>query len=595
MKGGLLHLAAVVAVSMSSVTLAAPAPGNPSPLPPGTPTPGQVQSTLPTKAPQPKKAPAPTTNNTSTNAQGIAPGGASFHVNSFSIEGNTVIPTDELQAQIAGYLGKDMTLAELYDVADVLTRYYRARGYGLAYVTPPAQKLSAGNVRLQVVEGRVGNIDIQGNSRTRTPVLRRRTQGLNSGDVYTNAAAERAVLLMNDLPGVQAREVLSPGQLAGTSDVLFNVDERGFTGDASVDDYGRASIGRWRVNVDGAVNSLTGSGDQLSAGITHSEGNLLNFGKLAYLYPVGSASNLTLNFNRAFYHVGGDQFGPLGISGSTQNAGLAWQYAELRSQAESLFWTFGVNHDTAKNSSRPVGSVTSSYQVTTNVTLLQVGLLFNRQYPDASYYTLGGNLWTNGQSNRTAPAGQPPQNNYGEKLRLQFDGSYVKPFAEAWEFIGQGTLAYSPEPLVDADKYSLGGPGNVRGFQSADARGDRGLFASAELQRDFFVGTGFPIAWGLFLDTGHVWTLEVPAIAGSPATAPPTVAADSKTLTSVGTEFQLLPTASGWTARLQFAWAIGKTRPTDDVSADDLKNPVPGQTVNHDRGPHIWLTVGTTF
>lgn len=583
MKGGLLHLVAAVAASAFSISLAAaPAPSNPNPAS-NPPTPGQVRSTLPTQTSQPKPTPPPSVNNAPTNAQGVAPGGPSFHINSFSITGNTVIPTGELQAQIAGYLGKDMTLAQLYDVADVLTRYYRAKGYGLAYVTPPAQKLSAGNVQLQVVEGRIGNIDIQGNSRTRTPVLRRRTQGLNSGDIYTNGAAERAVLLMDDLPGVQAREVLSAGQTFGSSDILFNVDEHAFDGDASIDDYGRASIGRWRINADASVNSITGSGDQLSAGITHSESNLLNFGKLAYMLPVGSASELTANFNRAFYHVGGPIFGSLGIEGSTQNGGLAWQYSEIRTQAQTLNWTVGVNHDTAKSLTTSSGL----YQVTSNITLLQLGMLYTRSYQDQSSYSLNGNLWTNGQTNKD----QPGDNNSGEKLRLEVDGNYVKPFADSWSFLGAGTVAYSPDPLVDNDKYSLGGPGNVRGFQSAEARGDRGVFGSVEIQRDFFPSAYIPTAWGVFLDSGKVWTVEVDGVPVK-GVAPVLIGSSNTSLTSIGTELQLLPNAGGWNARLQFAWAIGGERPSDDVSRAELASKTP---VEHDHGPHIWFTFGKSF
>lgn len=568
MKGGFLHLAAAVAVSTFSISLAAaPAPSNAPPAP----TPGQVQSTLPTKPTQPKQAPSPAANQAPSNAQGVAPGGPTFRVNSFTIAGNTVISTDELQAQIAGYLGKDLTLAQLYDVADVLTRYYRSRGYGLAYVTPPAQKLSAGNVRLQVVEGRVGNIDIQGNSRTRTPVLRRRTQGLNSGDIYTNAAAERAVLLMNDLPGVQSHAVLSAGTEVGTSDVLFNVDERAFGGDFSADDYGRAAIGRWRVNVDANVNSLTGNADQLAAGITHSEGNLLNFGKLAYAFPMGSSGTLTTSFNRAFYHVDVAAFAKADIKGSTQNGGVNWQWAGIRTQAESLFWGVGVTHNTSRS------EASGTETVTTNITLLQLTMLYNHQYADQSYYNLNGSFWTNGKSNSDATR------NDAEKAHLQIDMSWVKPFADIWDFVAQGSLAYSPDPLVDSDKYSLGGPGNVRGFQSAEARGDRGLFASLEMQRVFTPSATFPLAWGFFVDGGEVWTK---AVAAGPATGTG-VAGSHTALTSVGTELQLLPSVSGWNARLQLAWGVGKNRPSDDTP-DRAEHAV-------DKGPHVWLSVGKSF
>src|SRR5579859_5395152 len=195
---------------------------------PVAPTPGQVKSTLPTQTPPPKQAPPSALGQAPTNAAGVAPGGPAFKVNAFDIQGNTAISSDELKAQISNYVGQSLTLSQLYDAADVLTRYYRARGYGLAYVAPPAQKLAGSVVKLQVVEGRIGDINIQGNSRTRSPVLKQRAQSLQSGAIYTDADAERAVMLMNDLPGVIARAVVSPGSAYGTSDMSFNVDERAY-------------------------------------------------------------------------------------------------------------------------------------------------------------------------------------------------------------------------------------------------------------------------------------------------------------------------------------------------------------------------------
>jgi hemolysin activation/secretion protein len=580
-KGVLHRVAAIGAACLISASLeAAPAPTSP--------TPGQVQSTLPTQPAQPKKAPPPSVSGAPTNAAGVAPGGPTFKVTGFTIEGNSIIPTDELQAQIASYVGQTLTLAQLYDVSDVLTRYYRAKGYGLAYVAPPAQKITTGNVRLQVVEGRIGNINIQGNDRTRTAMLARRTQGLDKGDVYTDAAAERAALLMGDLPGVQSHITISPGADSGTSDLLFDVNERHYGGDASVDDYGRAAIGRWRVNVDAYIDSLTGSGDQLSGGITHSEGNLLNFGKLAYLFPTGADSSLTTSFNRAFYHVGGPQFGALGIEGSTQTGSVNWQYAQIRTQEKSLFWGVGLSHNTAK--SAPEGVPTT---VTTNITLLQLSMIYDRQWKDQSTFTLNGNFWTNGKSNADANL------NDAEKFHFEFDAGYNKPFAENWLFTGQGSVAYSPDPLVDGDKYSLGGPGSVRGFQSAEARGDRGLFASGEVQRGIYHSDGgYALSWGVFVDAGEVWTQGVDStsiVKGKPVTTT-TVKADSTKLTSIGTEFLLTPPGSvngptGWNARLQFAWAVGAYRPSDDLSAAEIKNGV----APHDKGPHIWFTFGRAF
>src|SRR3546814_5324802 len=60
---------------------------------------------------------------------------------------------------------------------------------------------------------------------------------------------------------------------------------------------------------------------------------------------------------------------------------------------------------------------------------------------------------------------------------------------------------YSPDPLVDTEAYSLGGPNTVRGFPSAEVRGDRGYFGSVTLRRPTFIGN---TQWAgrVFVDAG---------------------------------------------------------------------------------------------
>ena len=561
MKGGFLYNAAVsgAAVFFSASLAAAPTPTAPPPPPV---TPGQVQSTLPTQTQTPKNVLEPSSS-APTNAAGVAQGGPAFHINSFTIQGNSVISTDELQAQIASYVGQTLTLAQLYDVADVLTRYYRSKGYGLAYVAPPAQKLSGGNVILQVVEGRIGDVNVQGNSRTRSSVLKARASGMHSGDVYTDAAAQRAVLLMNDLPGVSAHEVLSPGAQFGSSDVLFNVDETGYSTDASVDDYGRSVIGRWRFNADAALNSLTGSGDQLAAGITHSEGNELNFGKLSYALPVSPAgSTLNASFNRAEYHglfsaAPGSPATP--FSGSTQNAAMTWQDPVVRTTTKSVFWSTGLSYDNSRSETAATNSLT------TNILLLQINRYYTRTWDDQSNFSMSTTLWTNGKHYDHS---QGLNNVNAERGRFEADLGYQKPFDESWSWVNQFNASYSANTLTDADKFNLGGPGSVLGYQSAEERGDSGYFASSEIERGISFGKYFPMVWGVFLDTGKVWdkagTLGV-------------TGDNSRGISSGGLDLQLLPSTDKINARLQWAYAIGR-------------HPADG-----DGGGHIWFTLGMTF
>jgi hemolysin activation/secretion protein len=526
------------------------------------PTPGQVKATLPAQPSSPVQNQSGTITQPGPTPSGVAPGGTAIKVQGFDIQGNSAVAGSVLQAQIASYVGQTLTLSQLYDVADVLTRYYRSQGYGLAYVSLPAQTLKGGTVKLQVIEGRVGKVSIQGNTHTRDAVLNQRAAGLKTGDVYTDAAAERAVLLLNDLPGVEAHAVLSPAADFGASDVLFNVNENRYSGDTSIDDYGRSVIGRWRVNADININSLTGSGDQLGAGITHSDGNRLNFGKLSYAFPVGpDDGTLTSSYNRAEYR--GTFFSPgtttgLPFSGSTQNAVVNWQFPEVRSTSRSLFWNAGLSWD----NSRSLTSGTNS--LTTNILLLQIGSFYTRLYGDQSNLTMAWTLWTNGKH-----FDHKSLNNVSsERARTELDTSYQHPFAEQWSFTTQLNMTYSSGTLTDADKFNLGGPSSVLGYQSAEQRGDSGYFISGEVQRSFSIATR-PFAWGVFLDNGKVWDkANTVNLSGGDT---------SRGISSAGLDLLLVPTASKLNARLQWAYSIGR-RPSDG-----------------DGGGHLWFTLGMTF
>ena len=359
--------------------------------------------------------------------------------------------------------------------------------------------------------------------------------------------------------------MLVPGSSFGTTDLVLNVTEKPYQAYGSIDDYGRPSIGRWRLNADVNVNSLTGHGDELSAGITHTSGNLLNFGKLAYSLPMGPpGGTLNVAWNRAVFRVGGSLFGSSNISGSTENGSLNYMYAQERTREASFYWGFGGTHNSTEE------KTPTSLLARTNINLLQFTTFYTRDYPDYSYYTLAGNLWTNGKHYDSTQV-----NTTSERLRVQLDASFVQPFANLWRFIASGSGAYSVDPLVDPDKFSLGGPSNVRGFPPAEVRGDRGVFASLEVQRIFGVG-GLPMAIGGFGDRGKAWNL-----------AYGTTPSDKTAITSVGTELLMGPNSGSWNMRLQLAWAVGGTRPSDDT---------PQRAVHSaDRGPHVWFTFGTRF
>ena len=155
----------------------------------------------------------------------VPPGGRKVTISHFEIDGNEVISSDELQAQISQYVDRELTLSEIYDVADVLTKYYRDQGYTVATVNVPAQRVSSGTLRLEVVEGRIGAVRFEGNQRFSNTFLERQIDELEVGTVMTNSALEHELLLLNDIPGLSAQAVVGPGDAYGESDLVIRTEE----------------------------------------------------------------------------------------------------------------------------------------------------------------------------------------------------------------------------------------------------------------------------------------------------------------------------------------------------------------------------------
>src|SRR5690606_201871 len=192
-------------------------------------------------------------------------------VREFLLNGNDVIPDTRLLAELTPWTGRSLALGEIYAAADALTALYHRQGYTLAQVTVPAQKVDDGIVELQIIEGRIGAIRVDGNDSYDFEFLKTRLDALAPGRVYTDTGMERSVLLLNDLPGLSARAVITPGTDFGNSDILFKVTEDPAQYSASLDNYGREELGELRLLADAQFNNLAGIGDQLYVAIIYSE------------------------------------------------------------------------------------------------------------------------------------------------------------------------------------------------------------------------------------------------------------------------------------------------------------------------------------
>lgn len=76
-----------------------------------------------------------------------------FTLKQVELAGNTVLPAAVPASVWAPLVGREISLGDLFRLADELTLRYRNEGYVLTRVVVPPQNIRDGTVQLQVVEG----------------------------------------------------------------------------------------------------------------------------------------------------------------------------------------------------------------------------------------------------------------------------------------------------------------------------------------------------------------------------------------------------------------------------------------------------------
>ena len=135
----------------------------------------QPPSELPLPEPKnPEKIPAPADlipqPQTPPMSDGPKPADAAqtLTVEKFVVTGSTVFSQAEFDRVTAPFVGRVITLAELYSARSAITQIYVDKGYITSGALIPPQTLKGGIVEIQVIEGRLEKINVTGNKRLRS-------------------------------------------------------------------------------------------------------------------------------------------------------------------------------------------------------------------------------------------------------------------------------------------------------------------------------------------------------------------------------------------------------------------------------------------
>lgn len=483
-------------------------------------------------------------------------GGGKLAVSAIRIGGESPVPESELLKLINDEAGKELTLSELNDLARKITQYLRHKGFLVAFAYIPAQDIRNGVVEITAVPGKYGQIKVTGAARISPDRLKDMLFAAKPGMIITRIPLERALLLLSDLFGISVKATLTPGDVAGTADlVLEAVDTAPISGAFYADNWGSTYTGGTRYGAQATVNNISQGGDAFSfGGLTTGKGiNAYNLGYESYLGDNGA--KIDIHYTRVGYTLGED-FAALGATGQAAVISYSINYPFIRSRAFDLYGRVGYDvkhlHD----------DVAFGHSYTPRVSRLwSLGLSGN--FADnwlgggTNAFGLTGYRGKLTIDDAAALANDTASTN-GDFSKTVFTWQRQQYVAENLSFNFNFTGQLASKNLDSSEKLYLGGADGVRAFPQGEATGDEGYKLTGEFRwRLPGLSSGKDNLYlNAFYDYGSVINNRRPwAEAG-----------DSNRRSLMGVGLGVLWTRSqSFALRLDYAWKIGGEQATADT------------------------------
>lgn len=409
----------------------------------------------------------------------------------FQIAGVKSIPFEQIAAEFTSITNREITIAELLQAANNVTKLYQEKGYPLSFAFVPDQTFKDNVVVVNVVEGYVSTVKIEGNPGASEERLREVAEQLKQDRPLNKANFERITGILGLQPGMRIKATVKPPVTTdGAAEMVLEVKRTPISASFGVDTATSSPRGVFSVS----ANGLSPLGEQITVSALAPRGPLKEeYYAVNYVQPIRH-QGLLLQVNLSRY------------SAEPENRNLVERQFEARHQTETERASINLKYPLTLTATRSLtlsggiyavrNSARYTRSVPAPVPVVELSSDIRAVSMELNSIEVKDNTrtqWMLGVYQGIDGAGAKQFNNAIDLDFLRIRGSFMQNhlFSNGYGIAVSGSGQYSDSAMPISEQISFGGRQFGLAYPVGEIAGDKGWGIALELNRAFAMDTRY--------------------------------------------------------------------------------------------------------
>jgi len=441
--------------------------------------------------------------------------GKKFKVLGFQFDGNTQLTNQELMEVSQQYIEQPITISDLHELRDNITRLYIQKGFINSGAILPDQSVKKGIVKFTLIEGVVGSIEAKTDGRLNSDYVKHPLRLSATPVINVFKLEQRLQMLQQDerIESIDAR--IEPSMSRGIANLQVLVKEKSPDNYfAEINNYHSPAIGAEGIKLSAHHNNITGSGNRISGHIEKT----LGFSKVGLKYSqpfskTDSRVDVQMGVSQSKVIIEENELDELDIKDESQYVRVSLHQLSISSLNSRFDWyistfyqhgqTFIGGEPHSLGDPRDDGEIDltgfrfgTDWRYRSNTQVIVIG--FSN--------TIGFVLPDDDVDDDDVKYTNTPD---GTSLIFNTNIQWARKleFLSARVF-SRLDLQLSHSPLYSAQQFSLGGHASIRGYRENLLVKDNGALASVEMRIPVWVKSGTRMSLAFFTDAGRAWQTD---------------------------------------------------------------------------------------